>query len=96
MFGDRLPRDCWYGASGSKGEFRANLHQGGTAKKIRLTPEERRTAVQATKAMGLGLAGVDFLRTEEGPKVLEVNSSPGLLGWNPARPWTWLGRLLNM
>ena len=63
-----------------KGEFRANLHQGGSARRTRLSPEERRLALQATKAMGLGVAGVDFLRTDEGPKILEVNSSPGLQG----------------
>ena len=63
-----------------KGEFRANLHQGGSARRTRLSPEERRLALQATKAMGLGVAGVDFLRTDDGPKILEVNSSPGLQG----------------
>jgi len=64
----------------AKGEFRANLHQGGSARKTKLTAEERKLALQATKAMGLGVAGVDFLRTDDGPKVLEVNSSPGLQG----------------
>ncbi len=63
-----------------KGEFRANLHQGGSARMTKLSPEERRLALQATKVMGLGVAGVDFLRSEDGPKVLEVNSSPGLQG----------------
>ena len=61
-------------------DFRANLHQGGTAKTIRLTKEERTTAIKAAKVMGLSLAGVDLLRSESGPKVLEVNSSPGLEG----------------
>ncbi|MBE7636590.1 30S ribosomal protein S6--L-glutamate ligase [Sneathiella sp. P13V-1] len=62
------------------GDFRANLHQGGQAKQIRLTKEERATAVRAAKVMGLSMAGVDLLRSDKGPKVLEVNSSPGLEG----------------
>jgi len=60
------------------GDFRANIHRGGKAYKVTLTKEERQTAVRATKVLGLSLAGVDFLRSERGPKVLEVNSSPGL------------------
>jgi ribosomal protein S6--L-glutamate ligase len=63
-----------------KGEFRSNLHAGGTAMKVRITPEERAAAVKAAKTLGLKFAGVDLLRSEEGPKVLEVNSSPGLEG----------------
>ena len=62
------------------GEFRSNLHRGGTAEKVRLTPEERTTAVRAAKAMGLNVAGVDILRSNHGPVVIEVNSSPGLEG----------------
>jgi ribosomal protein S6--L-glutamate ligase len=62
------------------GEFRSNLHRGGTAERIRLTPEERSTAVRAAKAMGLNVAGVDMLRSNHGPVVMEVNSSPGLQG----------------
>ncbi len=62
------------------GEFRSNLHRGGTASKIRLTPEERSTAVRAAKALGLRVAGVDIIRSNHGPVVLEVNSSPGLEG----------------
>jgi ribosomal protein S6--L-glutamate ligase len=62
------------------GEFRANLHRGGTAERARLTAEERRTAVRAAKALGLNVAGVDMLRSNRGPLVLEVNSSPGLEG----------------
>jgi ribosomal protein S6--L-glutamate ligase len=65
---------------GAPGEFRSNLHRGGTAEKIKLTPEERSTAVRAAKAMGLRVAGVDLLRSNHGPVVLEVNSSPGLEG----------------
>ncbi len=62
------------------GEFRSNIHRGGTADKIKLTPEERSTAVRAAKAMGLKVAGVDIIRSNHGPVVLEVNSSPGLEG----------------
>lgn len=63
-----------------EGEFRSNLHLGGTAEKVKITPAERREAVKATKAMGLRVSGVDLLRSKSGPKVLEVNSSPGLEG----------------
>jgi ribosomal protein S6--L-glutamate ligase len=62
------------------GEFRANLHRGGTARAIKLTPEERRTAVAAARTLGLNVSGVDMLRSAEGPVVIEVNSSPGLEG----------------
>jgi ribosomal protein S6--L-glutamate ligase len=62
------------------GEFRANLHQGGTASKVKITTEERRIAMRAAKAMGLSVAGVDMIRSSRGPLVLEVNSSPGLEG----------------
>jgi ribosomal protein S6--L-glutamate ligase len=65
---------------GPPGDFRSNLHRGGTAVKIRLTPEERSTAVRAAKAMGLDVAGVDLIRSNHGPVVIEVNSSPGLEG----------------
>lgn len=65
---------------GKEGEFRSNLHRGGSATVIRLTPEERSTAVRAAKIMGLGVAGVDLLRSNHGPVVMEVNSSPGLEG----------------
>lgn len=63
-----------------EGEFRSNLHMGGTAKVIKLKPEERALAVKAAKVMGLDLAGVDIVRSGHGPLVLEVNSSPGLEG----------------
>ncbi len=58
-------------------DFRSNLHQGGEGKKIRLTPEERKTAQKAAKAMGLSICGVDMMRSNRGPLVLEVNASPG-------------------
>jgi ribosomal protein S6--L-glutamate ligase len=63
-----------------EGEFRSNLHRGGTASLIRLTPEERSTAIRAAQKMGLNVAGVDLLRSNHGAVVLEVNSSPGLEG----------------
>ena len=61
-------------------DFRSNLHAGGKASKTKITKQERKIAKQATKAMGLNIAGVDILRSIEGPKVIEVNSSPGLQG----------------
>ncbi|UCD50067.1 MAG: 30S ribosomal protein S6--L-glutamate ligase [Phycisphaerales bacterium] len=63
-----------------EGEFRSNLHRGGTASPIKITPEERSTAVRAAKVMGLNVCGVDVLRSNHGPVVMEVNSSPGLEG----------------
>ena len=62
------------------GEFRSNLHRGGRATKVKITPTERATAVKAARAMGLKVAGVDILRSAHGPVVMEVNSSPGLEG----------------
>ncbi|MDH5721698.1 MAG: 30S ribosomal protein S6--L-glutamate ligase [Alphaproteobacteria bacterium] len=62
------------------GEFRANLHLGGSASTVNITAEERKIAVKATKTMGLVVAGVDIIRSKDGPKVLEINSSPGLEG----------------
>ena len=66
--------------TGKKGDFRSNIHRGGKAEKITITPEERSTAVRAAKIMGLNVAGVDILRSNHGPVVMEVNSSPGLEG----------------
>lgn len=63
-----------------EGEFRSNLHRGGTASLVTLTPEERATALKAVKKLGLGIAGVDMLQSERGPLIMEVNSSPGLEG----------------
>ncbi len=65
---------------GKEGEFRSNLHRGGTASLIRISPEERSTAVRAAQTMGLNVAGVDLLRSNHGAVVMEVNSSPGLEG----------------
>jgi len=63
-----------------EGEFRSNLHRGGSAEKVKISPEERAVACRAAKAMGLNVAGVDLLRSNHGPVVMEVNSSPGLEG----------------
>lgn len=63
-----------------EGDFRSNLHRGGTASIVKLLPEERALAVKAAKVMGLNVAGVDLIRSDHGPLVLEVNSSPGLEG----------------
>jgi ribosomal protein S6--L-glutamate ligase len=65
---------------GAKGDFRSNLHRGGTANMIELTPLEKSTALKAARSMGLNVAGVDMLRSSHGPTVIEVNSSPGLEG----------------
>lgn len=62
------------------GEFRSNLHRGGSASKVKLTPEERTTALRAVRALGLAVAGVDMIRSNHGPVVVEVNASPGLEG----------------
>lgn len=64
----------------AEGEFRSNIHRGGVGEKVKITPEERSTAVRAAQAMGLNVAGVDILRSSHGPVVMEVNSSPGLQG----------------
>ena len=66
--------------TGAPDDFRSNLHRGGSAKSIKITPEERSTAVRAAKVMGLNVAGVDLLRANHGPVIMEVNSSPGLEG----------------
>ncbi|OUD09530.1 ribosomal protein S6 modification protein [Marivivens niveibacter] len=65
---------------GAEGEFRSNLHRGGSAQSIKISPEERATAIRAAKCMGLNVCGVDMLRANHGPVVMEVNSSPGLEG----------------
>ena len=66
--------------TGAPGDFRSNLHRGGKAKPIKVTPEERSTAVRAAKTLGLNVCGVDLLRSDHGPVVMEVNSTPGLEG----------------
>lgn len=77
------------------GEFRSNLHLGGTASLIKLTPEERATATRAAKLMGLNVAGVDILRSNHGPVVMEVNSSPGLQGIESATGKDVAGLIVN-
>jgi ribosomal protein S6--L-glutamate ligase len=69
-----------YKRQGQEGEFRSNLHRGGQGAKVKLSAIEKKTAIAACKALGLNIAGVDMLRSERGPLVLEVNSSPGLEG----------------
>jgi hypothetical protein len=66
--------------TGASDDFRSNLHRGGSAGVIKITPEERSTAVRAAKRMGLNVCGVDMLRSNHGPVIMEVNSSPGLEG----------------
>ena len=66
--------------TGAEGDFRSNIHRGGSAKVIELTPKEKRAALKAAASMGLSIAGVDLLQSERGPLILEVNSSPGLEG----------------
>lgn len=78
-----------------EGEFRSNLHRGGSAKVIKLTPEERSTAVRAAKSMGLNVAGVDILRSNHGPVIMEVNSSPGLEGIESATGKNVAGQIIE-
>ncbi|MBE94727.1 30S ribosomal protein S6--L-glutamate ligase [Marinobacter sp.] len=80
---------------GGEGEFRSNLHRGGTASLVRITPEERKTAITAAKSMGLNVAGVDLLRSSRGPLVMEVNSSPGLEGIENATNKNVAGMIIN-
>jgi ribosomal protein S6--L-glutamate ligase len=77
------------------GEFRSNLHRGGTAQSVKITPEERSTAVRAAKTMGLNIAGVDVLRSNHGPVVMEVNSSPGLEGIEKATGVDVAGKIIE-
>ncbi|MDG1168854.1 MAG: 30S ribosomal protein S6--L-glutamate ligase, partial [Sulfitobacter sp.] len=81
--------------TGAEGDFRSNLHRGGSAKVVRITKEERDTALRAARAFGLGKAGVDLLRSETGPKVLEVNSSPGFEGIEKASGKDIVGKLYD-
>ncbi|WP_394692454.1 30S ribosomal protein S6--L-glutamate ligase [Hyphobacterium sp.] len=81
---------------GGEGEFRSNLHRGGGASKIKITPEERATAVRAAKIMGLHVCGVDLLRSNHGPVVMEVNSSPGLEGIEGATGLDVAGQIIEL
>ena len=82
--------------TGAEGDFRSNLHRGGSAKSVRITKAERETAVRAARAFGLGTSGVDLLRSEAGPKVLEVNSSPGFEGIEKATGKDIVGLVFDM
>ena len=81
--------------TGAAGDFRSNLHRGGTAERAKITPEERATAVRAAKAMGLNVCGVDMLRSNHGPVVMEVNSSPGLEGVEKATNIDVAGKIIE-
>ena len=80
---------------GVEGEFRSNIHRGGSGELIKLKKEERKAALIATKAMGLSVAGVDMLQSNRGPLVLEVNSSPGLEGIESATGKNIAGRIIS-
>ena len=81
--------------TGAAGDFRSNLHRGGSAELIKLSPEERLTAVRAAKSMGLNVCGVDMLRANHGPVVMEVNSSPGLEGVEMATGLDVAGKIIE-
>lgn len=78
-----------------EGEFRSNLHRGGTATLVTLTQDEEQTAIKAAEAMGLGIAGVDMLQSDRGPLIIEVNSSPGLEGIEMATGKNIAGRIIE-
>lgn len=82
--------------TGAEGEFRSNLHRGGTAASIKISPEERSTAIRAAKSMGLNVCGVDMLRSNHGPVVMEVNSSPGLEGVEKATGIDVAGKIIEL
>jgi len=81
--------------TGAEGEFRSNLHRGGKAQTIKISPEERSTAIRAAKSMGLNVCGVDMLRANHGPVVMEVNSSPGLEGVEKATGIDIAGKIIE-
>jgi ribosomal protein S6--L-glutamate ligase len=81
--------------TGAEGEFRSNLHRGGSAAVVKLTPEERATAIRAARSMGLNVCGVDMLRANHGPVVMEVNSSPGLEGVEKATGIDIAGKIIE-
>ncbi|MEL7489983.1 MAG: 30S ribosomal protein S6--L-glutamate ligase [Pseudomonadota bacterium] len=80
---------------GKDGDFRSNLHRGGTAEPVKITPQERSTAIMAAKIMGLNVCGVDMLRANHGPVVMEVNSSPGLEGVEKATGLDVAGKIIE-
>jgi ribosomal protein S6--L-glutamate ligase len=81
--------------TGAEGEFRSNLHRGGSAQTVKISPEERSTAVRAAKALGLNVCGVDLLRANHGAVIMEVNSSPGLEGVEKATGIDIAGRMIE-
>lgn len=81
--------------TGAEGEFRSNLHRGGSAELVKLSPEERSTAVRAAKSLGLNACGVDMLRANHGAVVMEVNSSPGLEGVEKATGLDVAGKMIE-
>lgn len=81
--------------TGAEDDFRSNLHRGGSAKAIKISPEERSTAIRSAKAMGLNVCGVDMLRANHGPVVMEVNSSPGLEGVEKATGIDIAGKIIE-
>jgi ribosomal protein S6--L-glutamate ligase len=80
---------------GAEGDFRSNLHQGGTASAYKLTRKEKSTALAAAKAMGLGVCGVDMIPSSRGPLVMEVNSSPGLEGIEKSTQLDIAGKIMD-
>jgi len=78
-----------------KGDFRSNLHRGGSARPVRASEDEQVAAVRAAEVLGLGVAGVDLIRSARGPLVLEVNSSPGLEGIEAATGVDIAGRIVD-
>ena len=80
---------------GKKGDFRSNLHRGGSAEAVKITPKERATAVKSARTMGLNVCGVDLLRSNDGPVVMEVNSSPGLEGVEKATGIDVAGKIID-
>jgi ribosomal protein S6--L-glutamate ligase len=80
---------------GAEGDFRSNLHRGGNARAVKITPQERSTAVRAANIMGLNVCGVDLLRSNHGPVVMEVNSSPGLEGLEDATGVDVAGKIIE-
>ena len=80
---------------GKEGDFRSNLHRGGSAMPIKITAAERATALKSAKAMGLNVCGVDMLRSNHGPVVMEVNSSPGLEGVEKATGIDVAGKIIE-
>ena len=80
---------------GAPGDFRSNLHRGGTASRVKLAPEERSIAVRAARTLGLNVSGVDILRSNHGPVVMEVNSSPGLEGVEKATGVDVAGKIIE-